>query len=619
MLSWGIGVLVVVVLAVLVGRLATRAPARLVPEIQIDDRWVVGVLTLLVTLASVVASWTVFSRNPHLVDEMAQLLHARAFAAGRLALPAPEPAAAFVVSHTWVAESGWISQYPPGHTVLLTIGLLLRAEWVIDPLLAGVGAVCVFFVARGLFGRPVARVAVLLWAVSAWVMFMSASYMNHVGAVTFALVGWAFVWGPRKLRSWHFAAAGLALACATATRPLDGVAAALPVLVWMARGRWRTVGWFALGGVPVALAWGYLNWRLHGSPLALGYSVLYGKEHGLGFHIDPWGRPFTPAVALSNAAVAIRRLHLYLFEWPIPALLPLGIWAACGRQRTEKDLILAVGLIAAPALYFFYWHSGFFLGPRFYYAIAPWLVIGTARAWCWGYAVARRSPSRLVRWNVAAVAAPVIVLVWGWVGVLPARVSQYRGELPTFKLHPEEVLRDAGVDRALVLVKTSWGSRIITDLWAIGVKPGLVERAYRRLDACMLDRVRRRARLNRTPADAVSAELERLIAAHPVPVPQIPLWPDPYLRMDLSTPKPASCRVGMQRDLEGFTTYGNVAWRSTVGSEDGIVFARDLFEGNDELLARYEGWPVWRYTPLDGNPRSLPVMIPPSLASPDDD
>ena len=107
----------------------------------------------------------------------------------------------------------------------------------------------------------------------------------------------------------------------------------MPVLVWVIHGRWRTIPWLAVGGIPVALVWGYLNWRLHGNPWTLGYSLLYGEEHGLGFHLDPYGEPFTPAVALSNAAVAIRRLHLYLFEWPIPALLPRGIWALLGRHR----------------------------------------------------------------------------------------------------------------------------------------------------------------------------------------------------------------------------------------------------------------------------------------------
>ena len=73
----------------------------------------------------------------------------------------------------------------------LAIGLIAHAEWLVNPLLGGIGTILVFFTARGLYGRRLARAAAFLWAVSAWVVFMSASYMNHVGAVTLALAGWA--------------------------------------------------------------------------------------------------------------------------------------------------------------------------------------------------------------------------------------------------------------------------------------------------------------------------------------------------------------------------------------------------------------------------------------------
>jgi hypothetical protein len=313
-------------------------------------------------------------------------------------------------------------------------------------------------------------------------------------------------------------------------------------------------------------------------------------------------------VALSNAAAAVRRLHLYLYEWPIPALLPLGIWAAFGRQRRTRDLILAVGLLAAPAMYFFYWHSGFFLGPRFYYAIVPWLVIGTARAWCWAWARAKRVQHAAIRWDVAVAGMGVCVLLWGWVGVLPARIELYKSGLRTFKLHPEKSLDTLGIQNAVVLIPTSWGSRVVANLWAAGVKPGIVERAYRRIDTCSLDRFTRRVRVvGASPVETTEA-LEQLIRAQTIPVPKVPSWPDPTLRLTPGEPVSETCETEMRRDLSGFTLYTTLAWRNPVGLASGIVYARDLFEANDELLARYPGWPVWRYAPRDGDPASLPEM-----------
>jgi hypothetical protein len=615
--AWAIGLALVLVAAGAAGRLAIRLPARR------GGRWAGGGARLrlptgafLVLLAAGLAAWSaytmrsVFATNPVLIDEMAQLFHAHVFASGRLAAPAPVPPAAFLIQHTWITDAGWVSIYPPGHSLVLALGMLFRAEWLVDPMLGGAGVVLVYFVAKGLYGPKTARIAALLWALSSWVMFMSASYMNHVTATTLALATWALVWAPRPSpRPWHLAAAGLCLAGVAATRPLDAVAGGLPVLLWVVAGRrWRVLPWMGLGMFPVMLGWGYFNWRLFGSPLSLGYTAVYGPELNLGFGIDPWGRPFTPLVALSNLAVAMRRLNLFLYEWPIPALLPLGLWAIAGRPRREADAIVAIGLLAVPALYFLYWHSGYYPGPRFYYAAAPFLVIGTARAWRWGWGLARRSWRSWWRGDVALVSAAVLVLIWGWAGVLPARFAVFRTGLATLKLHPERELAARGVPQALVLVPERWGSRLIVSLWELGVAPGLAERAYRWLDSCDLYLFILRARPERLTPDQATVRLQALMQASPAPAPQRRDASDETLHLRGDRPLDPGCAREVQRDAAGFTLFGYLAWRNPVGLHSGLVFARDLGERNAELLAQYPGWPVWRWAPPPGAPDARPVL-----------
>lgn len=612
--SWGIGLVVVLVSGILAGRLATRlAPAR-IPWPQLRPFPAVAALSIgLMLLAVWVMQW-VFASNPQLIDEMAQLFHARAFAGGRLAAPAPQPPEAFLVTHTWITPAGWVSLYPPGQTALLALGLLARAEWLVNPLLGGLSVGLVYYTALGLYGRRTALAAAFLWATSAWVMFMSGTYMNHVGAVTFSLLAWTMVFGSRRPTRLRHAVAGLGLAAVAATRPLDAVGAALPVLIWMAaRRQWRALPWMMLGGVPVILVWGYVNWRTFGSPLAIGYTAVYGEQFGLGFGADPWGQPYTPFIALSNMAVAVRRLHIYLYEWPIPALLPLGIWAIAAGPRAWRDLVVGVGAAAIPALYFFYWHSGFYTGPRFYYGAVPFLVIGTARAWRWAWALARRSRVRQVRSDVALAAVAAFVMLWGWIAILPRRADVHRRSLATLKLHPERELAARGVRRALVLVPESWGSRIIVRLWGLGVEPGLVERAHRRLDTCDLHRFAVTAETGSwAPAD-VAARLHAMMDTVRTP-PLLTDWPDPSVRLRPGYSPPESCQVELRRDLAGFTLYGHLAWRNPLGLDSGVVFARDLFEHNDRVLARYPGWDVWRYAPPADAPRALPVLsrLPPA-------
>jgi len=607
--AWAIGLLVVVTGGLLAGRMATKLESRKGARLRIPPLAIVGALALTLTAAALYVMWGVFAGNPHLVDEIAQLFHARTFAAGRLAAPVPEPAEAFLLMNTLVAGDAWMSQYPPGQTVLLAVGLLLRAEWLVNPLLGGIGTILIYLMGRGLYGPKTGMVAAFLWAASAWVMFMSGTYISHVGATILALASWTAVFAPKHPGRWHFLAAGLALAAAGATRPLDGVAALAPLLGWMViRKRWRSLGWIALGGAPILLLVGYMNWQLFGNPFTLGFTALYGDAVGLGFHTDPWGDPFNLSVALSNLAVGIRRLHVYLYEWPIPALLPLAVWALLDRHRHPSDLIVALGVIAAPFLYFFYWHSGFFLGPRFFFASVPFLVLGTARAWRWGMSNARRRSTAFVRLDAATAFAAFAVIVWGWIGILPARIDVYRTRWSSFQLHPERELRAAGVDRALVIIPESWGSRMVTALWAMGAPVGLVEQAYRSVDHCDLDGFVRDMRRAALTGEQVTEQLRLMVAGITAATPRVAGAPDPTLRLRPRERLPDRCRIELDRDLRGFALYSTVGWRNEIGLSSGIVFARDLYERNGALLDRYPGWAVWRYAPPEDRPNASPVL-----------
>jgi hypothetical protein len=609
LMAWLLGTIVVGIVAVLAGWLMRDRPVRL-PRVRRPAWWIVGACSLAFAVAATMVMQGVFAGNPHLVDEMAHLFHARVFAQGRLAAPAPEPPEFFLLLHTTVRDGAWVSQYPPGHTALLTLGALINAEWVVGPLLGGVSVVLVFLLARGLYGPVTGVLAAFLFAASAWVLVMSGTYMSHVSAVAWSLLAWAAVFGPRRPGPRHWLLAGVALAAVAATRPLDAVAAALPVLAWMTTRRRVVVpgAWMLVGGAPVLAFLAWFNMQLFGGPSTFGYTAMYGAEHGLGFHVDPYGNGYTPLIAVSNAAVALRRLHVYLYELPVPVLTLVAVWAFLARRR-RSDAYVAVGVLAAPVLYFFYWHSGFLYGPRFYYAAVPFLVIALARAMRWIWSAARRSTPAYCNLQVAATTAAAVVLLWGWADLLPDRLSAYRQQLPTLKLHPKHALSDAGVAQALVLVPESWSARVIAGLWAQGVSQGLTERAFRRLDTCDLDQMLAEARRHGTRDGALESLIETMIAKTPNPVPPVPGAPDPWVRLRPREGLPEACRRELTRDRDGFTVFANLGWRNDVDLDSGIVFARDLFERNDALLTRYRGWDLWRWAPPPGQPDALPVLV----------
>ena len=606
--SWGIGLGLAAAIGTLLGWLWRDTPVRRWSWPAARDSLTVWGLALVVLGGSVWIMYGALAVNPHSVDEMAQLFQARTYLSGRLAAPPPETPEFFLFTHTWITSDGWVSQFPPAHAVLLAVGMVLGLEQFVNPVLGAISVVLIYRVAEGMYSRRVALLSAALWAGAAWVLFMSATYMNHASAVVFALGALALLWGRRTLTRGRALGGGALIGLLAATRPLDAVAVAIPIVAWfLLERRWRIAGLMMLGGAPVLAALFYVNWRSYGNPLTFGYSVLYEAQHDLGFHTDVWGLDFTPAVALSNLTAAVRRLHIYLYEWPIPALLPIGGWALFARHRSRADLLLAFAVLSAPVLYFFYWHSGFYPGPRFYYIIAPFLVIGTARAFIWAWDGMQTWHLARIRWPVALVGAMAVVVVWGIVGVFPHRFVAYRTGLASLKRHPERQLAERGVRQALVIIPVSWGVRIITDLWTLGVKPGLVEHAYRVLDTCDLYEIVLDARRRRLGHAAIRAHIEERLAATPRPTPLLRDWPDPTVRL---RPRrlPEACERELLRDREGFGVYGNIGWRNPIGLHSGLVFARDLFERNPALFDQYPGWEVWRYAPPAGRPDAKPIL-----------
>ena len=75
----------------------------------------------------------------------------------------------------------------------------------------------------------------------------------------------------------------------------------------------------------------------------------------------------------------VTRLQTYLFETPFPAMLPVIAALALTKRLSALDRYLLASATLLGALYFAYWHDGFFLGPRFVFPWLPVLVLFAAR------------------------------------------------------------------------------------------------------------------------------------------------------------------------------------------------------------------------------------------------
>lgn len=439
---------------------------------------------------------------PRLFDAMVQLLHARYFAAGRLAAPLPAPAGRLVQNSVLVPE-GWASVYPPGHTALLAAGHLLGSPWLVGPLLLGLTAALTYLAVDLLYPhRPgTTRLAGLLVALSPFLLFAGSGYLSHAtvaacaaGTLYFALrsAGGASAWA---------LPAGAMAALAVTARPWSGLvlgaflSVGVLVATWWREGRsfaWLGArgGWAALGGLPFAVALLWYDSHLFGAPLRMGYQVAFGPAHGLGFHPDPWGNLYGLREALGYTAADVATLGLHLFETPLPGPLLVGVFLLVAPGLSAGTRILlgwALLPVAANALY---WHHGQHMGPRMLLESAPaWaalsavagvgLIEGGRDPGATGSAAStwsRRSASAVLAWAVI-LAVPV-----GAFYILPSRLDAYRWDPDALaRATPPPVPPGAP---ALVFVHGSWTGRVAARLAALGMRRDSVETALRRNGLC---------------------------------------------------------------------------------------------------------------------------------------
>ncbi len=578
---------------------------------------VIGYATTLAVIFGVAAallSNALFSHNPHITDTIAQLFQAKIFAGGSLTAPAPEQIEFFGASHLVAHEGRWFSQYPPGHPGMLVLGVIAGVPWLVNPLVAAATLVLLYGVARRLLGEMDAKLAAALLVLSPFALFMSASYMNHVTHGFFLVLAlYAAVRAAEEERGigWPLLL-GCALGLAATIRPLESAVWAGVLGVWLLLRR----GWKpALGaGVACLTALSPLlvyNALTTGHPLRFGYMVLWGPGHGLGFHTDPWGEPFTPVRALGATALDFQRLNVSLFEWPFPSLIFVLIALALafkGRSNGAATWLAAL-LLAAPIAYFFYWHRDGYLGPRFLYSsLGPLILLSAAGVVALDIRLGRwRSALRLL------LIAGVLVVV-GW--KVPERVGSIAGQLQSRKLHPENEARRAGIDQALVFVKVGWGSRLMARLWAWGISASEAEQSYRVVDGCRLQSALDEAdSLAAAGGDSLAIQASLAKKLQEFRILELPvardLLADRTVRVDTTRVLAEACREQILRDAAGFTVYGTLVWRNDPWLREGIIFARDFGpERNQRLMQRYPGWEYYIYAPLSGELGEQPVLRP---------
>jgi len=530
----------------------------------------------------------VLSGRPLHIDEIAQVMQARIFAEGSVSRPADAYPEFFSALQVVDMNGSVFSQFPAGGPLMLVPGVLAGVSWLAGPVFGAVAVVAFWqLVRRTEEFAAVALGAAALFALAPFMVFMAGSHMNHVPTLAWLCLALVGLWNMTQADAARVSTAmltGLCFGMVAAIRPLDGAAFALPAGIWLLV---RTVGGrssvrnLVAAGVGVAtpmVAVLAFNRATTGDATLFGYELLWGASHGLGFHQAPWGISHTPSRGVELVNLYFLRLQTYLFETPLPSLVPVIAALALVRRLSAFDRYLLVSSALLVVGYFAYWHDGFYLGPRFVYLLLPALVLWTARL---PGIVRERFPAR---WGADrfvlltyAVSAAVAILM-----SLPIRVRQYTSGLTSMRLDYVAPATTAGVEGALILVRESWGAQLIARLWGLGISRSDAEGLYRSVDACLLDRTIDALEISgRRGADAM-AQL-RPMTRDSLRVVESTLSPDGTERMLPGATYSDLCQRRLLEDRGGYTFFAPLLAHD-VGTN---IYARDLHARDTLLLLRY--------------------------------
>ena len=355
------------------------------------------IAAILVVVVSVALSVVSYERHPHIPDEVVYLAQAQFFAQGAITMPAPPVPEAFDVFLMKVDGGVWYPVTPPGWPMILSIGMLIGAPIIVNPLLAGLNVLLASWLLSRLYQRPTAKFAIILLAASPWFVLLAMSFMTHMAALACLLLAAIGVVKLREAGNWKWGLlTGAAIGFISLIRPLEAVAIAGLVGLWMlglggkrvsvASMAATTVGTLLIGGLGLAF-----NAKLTGHPLqfpinrytdeafgANSNAYGFGADRGMGWQLDPYPG-HGPVDALINTNLNVSALNTELLGWLIGSFLMIGMFFCFGKFRRSDYLMIAV-IAAIYILHFFYYFSGGpDFGARYWFLMIVPLIVLTVR------------------------------------------------------------------------------------------------------------------------------------------------------------------------------------------------------------------------------------------------
>ena len=441
--------------------------------------WIlISSLFAFVFITTNIFSFFIFEHIPHIQDSIDQVFHGKIFLLGQLKVPSPEPREFFDFTHM-INNGSWYSEYPPGHSFLISLGHLVHAEWIINPLFGSLCIVVFYFIGKEMFDERVGRLSALLGSLSPFLIFMSSEFMNHTTTLFFVslfVLGFVRMVNQKRIRDGLLC--GFAIGYALNIRPMTAVAVAIPYAIYAIVklvkllfvdkkiGHYSNSIRFIVTCLVAIIAFGIMvssllafNYYTNGDPFTFGYVVLWGENHNPGFGHSGWGEPHTPKKGFIQTLNNLNALNKYLFELPLPALL-FALLSFMSPSLKVWDLLLLGSASSLSFAYFFYWFQDWCFGPRFMFESAYAFIILSARGINALPSIFRETFQTQNLQKVKGILATLLVLCFciGFTSNIPALVKTYSNNYWGVNGKVQKAVKSMKIENAVIFVRSYYGS-----------------------------------------------------------------------------------------------------------------------------------------------------------------
>lgn len=405
--------------------------------------------------------FSILQQFPNSADEFAYLYQAHTFVSGNAvntAHPQQDALSPFFI-HTH--HDNVFSIFPPGWAVVLSIGLLINAPWLINPMLAGLNIIVLYTISRCFLEPKWSWAVIGLWMLSPMVVLNSASLFSHPLCSVLILTA---IWFLLRFQSHpgikNSMFVGLFTVFAFSTRELTSIALLCIPLIYLffkTPQKFRFFAGILIGALPIALFYGWYCAQTTGIWFYPPRYLLHDEYLGFGIreirlfdYVDQ--QYYGPLEAWQNTSSNLYRL-LQGSTLFFPIFLCLGIRRIWRNTWMRIFFLSSSLLIGVYALYPS--DGGNQYGARFYYEAFPLMALMLIHC----FQQSKWVPQNIQHWKYKVIFVTAMVYFQSQYYSFPAIQDQIYHRRELFRL-----VEHRNLENAVVFVATPSGDMTQGDL-----------------------------------------------------------------------------------------------------------------------------------------------------------